>query len=313
MKFEIKHQLTGATIFKGDYVSMRACVEAAVEARADLADADLGRANLAGADLTDADLTGADLTGAYLAGADLTDADLTGADLTRAYLAGADLTGVDLTGADLADADLGRANLAGANLAGADLAGADLTGAYLAGADLAGADLTGADLAGANLAGVDLTGADLTGADLAGANLTGADLTGALNVPQNDTSAAQPGDRKPRAQRLAERAARYREAHPDVPVIEALDAKILAALDSGAGKLDMSDWHICQTTHCRAGWAITLAGERGKALEAEYGSESAGAMIYRASTGRVPYFYDTTDRALQDIRTQAALQTGGES
>lgn len=32
-------------------------------------------------------------------------------------------------------------------------------------------------------------------------------------------------------------------------------------------------------------------------------------MIYLASTGRVPHFYASNERALEDIREQAALQT----
>ena len=74
------------------------------------------RANLSGAYLSGADLSGAYLSGAYLSGADLS-----GARLFRAYLSDA-----DLSGARLFRADLSRANLAGANLFGADLYGADL-------------------------------------------------------------------------------------------------------------------------------------------------------------------------------------------
>ncbi len=183
--------------------------------------------------------------------------------------------------------------------------------AVKAGANLTGAYLTGANLAGANLAGAYLTGAYLTGANLADADLTGANLAGAKNVPTDVTpeSPAVPYERKPAKERYAERAARFRERNPDVPVIEALDAKILGAVESGKGKLDMSTWHKCETTHCRAGWAITLAGEVGAALESKYGPQRAGAMIYQASTGRIPHFFATDARALEDIREQAALQS----
>jgi uncharacterized protein YjbI with pentapeptide repeats len=84
---------------------VRAAVEAAVKARANLTGA-----YLSGADLTRADLTRADLTGAYLTRADLTRANLTGA-----YLTDANLTGANLTGAYLTDANLTGANLTGAN------------------------------------------------------------------------------------------------------------------------------------------------------------------------------------------------------
>ena len=46
----------------------------------------------------------------------------------------------------------------------------------------------------------------------------------------------------------------------------------LKAIEDG-GKLDMSTWHRCGTTHCRAGWAITLAGAAG---------DSEVATVFRA-------------------------------
>ena len=74
MKFEIKHLISGSVLFSLETESLRLCVEAAVQAGADLAGA-----NLTGAYLAGANLTGADLTGAYLADADLRGANLTGA------------------------------------------------------------------------------------------------------------------------------------------------------------------------------------------------------------------------------------------
>ena len=159
------------------------------------------------------------------------------------------------------------------------------------------ANLARADLAGANLAGANLADAYLEGANLADANLAGAKNVGETNGSESVQS--EPADRK---EREKQRALRFRERNPDVPVIEQLDAKILAAVTSGKGTLDMSTWHKCKTTHCRAGWAITLAGEAGKALEDKYGPQRAGTYIYRASTGRVPHFFATTERALEDIK-----------
>ena len=86
---EIKNRWTGAVLYSGEHADVKEAVEAAVKARAYLADANLARACLA-----------------------------------RAYLAGADLAGANLAGADLADANLTGANLAGANLDGANLRGA---------------------------------------------------------------------------------------------------------------------------------------------------------------------------------------------
>ena len=100
--------------------------------------------------------------------------------------------------------------------------------------------------------------------------------------------------------------ARYRELHPEVPIVEHLDARILAAVNTAGNALDMSSWHSCETTHCRAGWAIHLAGKRGYELEKALGSQGAGAAIYRASTGRVPHFFASNARALDDLRDCAA-------
>jgi hypothetical protein len=154
---------------------------------------------------------------------------------------------------------------------------ADLTGAYLRGAKLTDANLTDANLVYAylrvaNLTGANLTDADLRGADLTGANLTGAKLTG-------------------------------------VPVIARIDVAILAAIEAG-GALEMKDWHTCATTHCRAGWAITLAGEAAQALEDKFGPGVAGSLIYAASSPGelVPDFYASNDKAMADIRDRAARQ-----
>ena len=76
------------------------------------------RAALESAIAADANLSGANLSGAYLSGANLSDA----------YLSGA-----YLSGANLSDANLSDANLSGAYLSGANLRGAYLRGAYLSG------------------------------------------------------------------------------------------------------------------------------------------------------------------------------------
>jgi hypothetical protein len=73
-------------------MEMRAALEAATAAHADLRGADLRDADLRDADLRDADLSDADLRGAVLRGADLSGADLRGADLSGADLRGAVLS-----------------------------------------------------------------------------------------------------------------------------------------------------------------------------------------------------------------------------
>ena len=136
-------------------------------------------------------------------------------------------------------------------------------------ADLRGVNLTDADLRGAYLGGADLTRADLTEAILRGANL--------------------PFD-------------------AEIPVIENIDRKILDAVTAAGCSLDMSRWHTCATTHCRAGWAIHLAGEPGRRLEQRYGSGVAGSLIYAKSRPDkpVPDFYATNEAAMADIVKCAA-------
>ena len=194
-----------------------------------------------------------------------------------ADLKGADLEGADLEGADLKGAYLKGAYLKGAYLRGADLRGADLRGAYLRGAYLRGAYLRGADLRGAYLEGADLRGAYLEGADLRGADLEGADFGSAPIIPNIHTAVFNAATQTPDA-------------------------------------LDMGDWHTCETTHCRAGWVTTLAGEAGAKLEDEIGTPAAAMAIYAASDAEYfqrdgcPDFYCGNDAALADMKRLAELE-----
>ena len=146
----------------------------------------------------------------------------------------------------------------------------NLSGVYLRGADLSCADLSGADLSDA-----DLSGADLRGADLRGAVLRGAVLRGAV---------------------------------PTVPTIPNIHAAVYAAA-APEGALDMGHWHsTCGTSHCRAGWVVTLAGEPGKALETRIGTPAAAALIYLASDPKLersPDFYCSNAAALADMKRLA--------
>jgi len=68
--------------------------------------------------------------------------------------------------------------------------------------------------------------------------------------------------------------------------------------------LNMGNWHTCETTHCRAGWVITLAGDAGRALEEFHNPELAAMLIYEASGYLInpARFYDGYDAALEDMR-----------
>lgn len=70
----------------------------------------------------------------------------------------------------------------------------------------------------------------------------------------------------------------------------------------------MGVWHTCDMTHCRAGWAVMLAGEEGTALEARLGTAVAGALIYLASDPaleRIPDWYASNAEALADMKRLA--------
>jgi len=131
-----------------------------------------------------------------------------------------------------------------------------------------------ADLSEADLRGAYLREANLSGADLSEANLSGADLRGA-------------------------------------PIIEDIHAKVYAAA-SQPGALDMGQWH-CGTSHCRAGWVVTLAGKEGADLEAKIGTPDAAMAIYMVSdperwkTERLPDFYCGNATALADMARMAVV------
>ena len=73
------------------------------------------------------------------------------------------------------------------------------------------------------------------------------------------------------------------------------------------GKLDMGDWHKCNTTHCRAGWAVHLAGEAGYALERFHNTALAAQLIYKASGAPISpvRFYEDNETAMADMKRLA--------
>jgi hypothetical protein len=74
----------------------------------------------------------------------------------------------------------------------------------------------------------------------------------------------------------------------------------------------MSVWHTCETTHCRAGWVIQLAGEAGFSLEKETDTAWAALQIYKASSTievHLHNFYQTNDEAMADIQRCAAEES----
>ncbi|HXS04847.1 MAG TPA: hypothetical protein VN731_10250 [Rhodanobacter sp.] len=89
-------------------------------------------------------------------------------------------------------------------------------------------------------------------------------------------------------------------------MIENIDATVLAAC-SAPQALDMRNWHSCNTTHCRAGWVVHLAGEAGYALERFHNTALAAQLIYRESGAPInpARFYESNDEAMADMRKRA--------
>lgn len=70
----------------------------------------------------------------------------------------------------------------------------------------------------------------------------------------------------------------------------------------------MGTWHACETTHCRAGWVVTLAGKPGQALESRLGTALSARLIYKASDPGIkmfPDFYCGNEEALADMKRLA--------
>ena len=96
-------------------------------------------------------------------------------------------------------------------------------------------------------------------------------------------------------------AAMYESEFGGVPVVANIDKAIMDSVEQFG--LNMESWH-CGTTHCRAGWAIHLAGKAGYALEELIGPELAGRAIYRKSRPGMPApnFFAPHDAVMQDLR-----------
>lgn len=110
--------------------------------------------------------------------------------------------------------------------------------------------------------------------------------------------------------------ARKKGAICAIPVVKDLDAQILSKVVKDPGVLDMALWH-CGTTHCRAGWAVTLAGKAGKCLEKLVGTADAAALIYAKSCPGepIPNFrngLDAESAAIRDMHDRVLRQVLAE-
>ena len=92
-----------------------------------------------------------------------------------------------------------------------------------------------------------------------------------------------------------------------MPTIQNIHSKVYDAIAAPGHKLDMANWHTCNTTHCRAGWVVHLAGELGYALERFHNTALAAQLIYKASGYEINpgKFYESNEAALADIKALA--------
>lgn len=93
-------------------------------------------------------------------------------------------------------------------------------------------------------------------------------------------------------------------------MIEDIHQKVFEAV-SQPDALDMADWHspTCDTTHCRAGWVVHLAGKPGYELEKKTSTVFAAIQIYHKSNPDIPVspvrFYETNEVAMADMKACA--------
>ncbi len=89
-----------------------------------------------------------------------------------------------------------------------------------------------------------------------------------------------------------------------VPIVENLHQRVYAAA-SAPDALNMETWHTCDTTHCRAGWIVQLAGAPGHELERRTSPDFAAMQIVKASSAipiAPPRFYESDEVALADMK-----------
>jgi hypothetical protein len=71
----------------------------------------------------------------------------------------------------------------------------------------------------------------------------------------------------------------------------------------------------CGTTHCRAGFVVFLAGQKGYELEKATSTEFAAKQIYKASSAikvSPTRFFEPNDVAMADIERCAELEKQGK-
>lgn len=96
----------------------------------------------------------------------------------------------------------------------------------------------------------------------------------------------------------------------NVPLVQNIHQSVFNAA-SAETALDMNNCHVCETTHCRAGWVVHLAGKAGYELEKLTSTVFAAMAIYNKSSDiKVPLhmFYVDNDESLADMKRCAELE-----
>jgi hypothetical protein len=99
-----------------------------------------------------------------------------------------------------------------------------------------------------------------------------------------------------------------------VPTIPNIHQTVIEAVEK-PDALNMKTWHSCDTTHCRAGWVVHLAGEKGRALEEASSTQFAAMQIYHASSKinvSPVRFFETNEVAMADIVRCAAEEKAAQ-
>jgi uncharacterized protein YjbI with pentapeptide repeats len=258
-----------------------------VRVSAELGQVDLSHASLEDADLSLAVMNNVSMVGTSLRKANLHSIHMTGAKLHSARFDGANLASARLIGSHfnnsfLREADLSRVLADKVDFSESDLSGANMKLGSFEGCCFDGAVLTGANTDGAWFDGSTFKGAILTGLDFSRAHWNGAVIEGAIIDPQD---------------------------HFETPIIPDIHRAIYEVVRV-PGAFNMGTWHTCETTHCRAGWTVTLAGEAGAALEDKLGTSTAATLIYLASDPsltRIPDFHASDDEAMADMKRLAEI------
>jgi hypothetical protein len=198
----------------------------------------------------------------------------------------ADFSGANLNYADLSDLNLSKANFSGAQLVYANLSNTYLSFSNFSSANLAEANLSRSYSHKANLAGARLVKADLSYACFSNVNLENVQLRETILVETNLVD----------CQNVTEKTF-------GVKTDPLLPQKVAMAVNGEYSKLYMGDWHICETTHCLAGWAIHLSGAAGYALEKATSPSVAGAMLMPSAAH---LFGASNEKAMEWLQEQLA-------